>query len=436
VRSIHSIALLAIALALTDCARMGTRTADRDSASGPPRQQAQEIVRLVFGETDKPGERLAPHSTTGTLLALADVLKIANKHNPTFAEFEASREAARAEVLQAVAYPNPELELGVGTEPGLALRQQIELPAKRRSRRAAAEVSEEIVRRETDVFRATLRAEVSKGYYTLLHQKRSVALAAEILRIAQEVERVVARRVQSGEAPEIDRVKARVEALQAARALQSQQRSERVGQAMLNALCGRALPAKFDLADSFRSGLPAADLNRAGEIALAQHPTLHRLAEVVRQKQLVVQREHRAWYPDLTPGIDLGADMGAALGIQLPLWYRNRGGIAAAQADLRKTEAELARVRQEIERDIETSGQAYESAREQLAAFGSLRAAATEALRIETFLYEQGETEFLQLLDARRTAQQTETEYLQALYDAAIARVELERAIGIGGDEQ
>jgi len=124
------------------------------------------------------------------------------------------------------------------------------------------------------------------------------------------------------------------------------------------------------------------------------------------------------------------------LGIELPLWYRNRGGIAAAQAGLRRAEAELARTRQEIERDVETAVQAYESAREQLAAFDAgLRAGAAESLRIETSLYEQGETEFLQLLDARRTAQQTETEFLQALYDGTIARAELERAIGIGGDE-
>jgi cobalt-zinc-cadmium efflux system outer membrane protein len=400
---------------------------------------ARETIRLVFGETTRSDERPAPASSeAGTSLTLAEVLKVANERNPTFAEFEAGREAARAEVLQARAYLNPELELSAGMEYGLGLSQRIELPAKRRTRRAAAEVSEEIVRREAEVFRATLRADVSRAFHTVLYYKRSAALAAETHRIAQEIERVVARRVESGEAPEIDRIKARVEALRAARAVQAQQRNLRVWRAMLNALCGRALAADFDLADSLRSTPPTADSNKAREIALAQHPTLRRLGEVVRQKQLVVRREQKAWYPDLTPGLNLGADasVGALLGIELPLWYRNRGGIAAAQADLRKAEAEQARVRQEIERDIETGVQAYESAREQLTAFDAgLRAGAAESLRIETFLYEQGETEFLQLLDARRTAQQTETEFLQALYDTTIARAELERAIGIGGDE-
>ena len=45
------------------------------------------------------------------------------------------------------------------------------------------------------------------------------------------------------------------------------------------------------------------------------------------------------------------------------------------------------------------------------------------------------DTFLVHLLDARRTARQTDQEYLQALYDAQTARVELERAIGVGENE-
>ena len=70
-----------------------------------------------------------------------------------------------------------------------------------------------------------------------------------------------------------------------------------------------------------------------------------------------------------------------------------------------------------------------------MAAFqGGLRAAAAESLRLESFRYEEGEVDFLQLLDARRTARQTESEYLQALYNAQIAHAEVERAMGNEGE--
>lgn len=170
-------------------------------------------------------------------------------------------------------------------------------------------------------------------------------------------------------------------------------------------------------------------MEQAQQIALAQHPVLRRLEAVLRQKELIVQREQKAWFPSIRIGIPLG--------LEVPLLNRNKGGIAAAKADLERTQAELTRARQEIQRDLEMATQTYESAREQVAVFqGGLRAAAAESLRIETLMYQEGEVDFLQLLDARRTARQTEAEYLQIMYDAQIARIEIERAIGIGGERE
>ena len=170
-------------------------------------------------------------------------------------------------------------------------------------------------------------------------------------------------------------------------------------------------------------------MDAAKEIALSQHPVLRRLEAVLRQKELSIQREQKASSPSLRLGIPLG--------LEVPLWNRNKGGIETAKAALQKTQAELERARQEILRDLDTNMQTYESVREQIEAFhGGLRAAATESLRIETFLYQEGEVDFLRLLDARRTTRQTEAEYLQALYDARIARIELERAIGLGGEKE
>ena len=389
-----------------------------------------------------------------TTLTLDQIQTIARQQNPTFKEFEANREAARAELLQALAYPNPEIDLGAGIatareapknsvlEFGLGLIQPIELPAKRSSRRAAAEAASPIVDREEDVFRVSLRADVMKAYYTVLFHEHAVRLAQDALRTEQEIEQIVERRVKGGEAPEIDLVKARVEVLKASRAVQVEQRNRASSRAILNALCGRALPAGFKLTDSLEARLTGANVAQARRIALTQHPTLRRLEAVIKQKELIIQREHKAWYPDLKPGINLGQGidartLGAGLGLELPFWNRNKAGIAAALAELHKIQAEQGRVRQEIERDIETCTQTYESGREQLTAFSTgLRAAAAESLRIGTFLYQEGESDFLQLLDARRTARQTETEYLQALVDANIARAELERAIGIGGIQE
>lgn len=392
-----------------------------DAVAAPPALPSAEVIARVFpGE----GPLKAAQEAGGAALTLARVRQIALEKNPSFAEYAARRAAANAEVLQALAYPNPDIEFDLGFLPSLFL--PVEPPAKRHTRAAAAEAAGPVVDRSEDQFRAALAADVAKAYCTVLYSERAAALAREALHTEQEIEQVVGRRVDAGEAPEIDRIRAQVETLKASRTVQAQQRQNATARVILNTLCGRELPPDFTLADQLDQALAGADMEQARAIALAQHPALRRLDAVLKQKELAIQREQKAWQPDVRVGVPLG--------LELPLRDRNKGGIAAAQAELQGVQAERARIRQEVQRDVETGVQTYEGAREQRAAFeGGLRASSAESLRIETTMYEEGEVDLLQLLDVRRTARQTEAEYLQALYDAQVARIELERAIGVGG---
>lgn len=421
---LKSICAGAALLLLAGCATMQPKPGAAPVDPAPPSIPYAEVAGRVFPGSPPPTP--APDNVSGVLTP-PQVQGVARKQNPTFAEFAATRQAARAEVLQALAYPNPDLE--VDLEYTVALFQPVEFPSKRKTRRKAAEATASVVDREEDVFRATLAADVAKAYFAVLYRDRAVAIARETLKTEQDIERIVSSRVEAGEAAESDRIKAQVETLKASQLVQAQERQRIVARSILNTLCGRALPPDFALNDVLEQPLAAADIEQARQIALTQHPRLRRIEAEVHQKELALKREQKAWLPSLRIGVPLG--------LEAPLWNRNKGGVAAAQADLEKAQAEQVRERQEIERDIETSAQAYESAREQLAAFqGGLRSAAAESLRIETLMYQEGEVDFLQLLDASRTARQTETEYLQAMYDAQIARVDIERAIGIGGDQE
>ncbi len=413
--------LLALVLAVSGCATVSSNTQPLDTPPEPPPLTSAEIMTRVFPGEGAPPAAKAPD---GAALTLAQVRQIALEKNPSFAEYAARRAAANAAVLQAIAYPNPDLEIGLDLFPSLFL--PIEPPVKRQTRRAAAEAAKPVVDLTEDQFRTVLAADVGKAFCTVLYAEHAAALSKEALNTEQQIEQVVGRRVDAGEAPEIDLIRAQVETLKASRMVQAQQRQDATARVILNTLCGRALPSGFALVDNLDQALAGADPEQAREVALAQHPTLRRLDAILKQKELAIQREQKAWQPNLRVGVPLG--------VELPLGNRNQGGIAAAQAELQEAQAEQARIRQEVERDVETGVQAYEGAREQRAAFESgLRAAAAESLRIETTMYEEGEVDLLQLLDVRRTARQTESEYLQALYDAQIARIELERAIGVGG---
>ena len=247
-------AVFVVPFILAGCATMPSRQAPPDLAAITPALPSSEVIVRVF-----PGENpsIAAQDQTGAALTLARVRRVALEKNPSFAEYAAHRTAANAEVLQALAYPNPDFEVDLGLIPSIFL--PIEPPAKRQTRAAAAEAGKPVVDRSEEQFRAALSADVAKAYWTVLHAERAVELSKEALHTEQEIEQVVGRRVDAGEAPEIDRIRAQVETLKASRAVQEQRRRNATARVILNTLCGRSLPSYFALSDQLDQALGAAD---------------------------------------------------------------------------------------------------------------------------------------------------------------------------------
>lgn len=411
-------------------------------------------VAVMLSNNSEAGSNGEPRafSDAGTSITLEFAVAVGRKHNPAWAEHRANREAALAEVTGARLPANPELELGAGraktreapvvksNEFEIGISQRLELPHKRRVRRKAAEAGIAVVERERGVFGADLRAQIARAYANARYQQEAAHLSSHTLALAAQLEALVSRRVEGGEVARIDLIKASVERLQAQTELQSQQLRIESARVELETLCGNALPAHWIPADPLPSGLPEISLEDALTHTWTWHPELQRIDAVETQKQAEVERERAAWHPDARPGISVARELDTEsfrfqLGIELPLFNRNQGGIANARAGLNKTKAERVRIEQTIAGQVRSAWQGYEGARGRLAASRELYEAAREALDTETFLYSQGEHDLLQLLDARRTAQATENQALSAGLDAALARTDLEHAMGYGGNE-
>ena len=54
---------------------------------------------------------------------------------------------------------------------------------------------------------------------------------------------------------------------------------------------------------------------------------------------------------------------GAQVGVQLPIFNRNQGNIAAAKGEIESAKQELARVKLQLQRDLASMFRAYDSAR-------------------------------------------------------------------------
>ena len=122
---------------------------------------------------------------------------------------------------------------------------------------------------------------------------------------------------------------------------------------------------------------------------------------------------------------------GLSFGFTLPLWNAKRGEIALATAASSLAEAEAGRVLVQLQTELEARRQALDIAAGQAATLMTdLGPAAAEALRIARLLFEEGETSLLDLLDAQRTARETQREVIRARFELAVALSNLQRLLG------
>jgi cobalt-zinc-cadmium efflux system outer membrane protein len=109
---------------------------------------------------------------------------------------------------------------------------------------------------------------------------------------------------------------------------------------------------------------------------------------------------------------------GAQVTLPLPLWNRNQGGIAKAQAELVAARRRLEGVERRLQHELAEQFQRYETARARVDALqGGILNRAQQNLELTVEGYRAGELAFLDFLIVQRTYFQVNLEYLSALGD-------------------
>lgn len=379
--------------------------------------------------------------------SLQQIINIAWSQNPTWAKFSASHMAAHAALLEACALPNPEIEGDIGRESSragdgsrtawsLAFSQPIEMPGKRRARQAEALAGFPIVQQEAAEFANTLRANVCEAYWIVQYHTAIQQMREGQVTITTQQYELAQKRLELGDAGRIELLNARVEKLKAQREFNIARRRHLGSKAALNALCGGALQSNFKLATSFPVNYARPNLDHAVQKALTQHPRLAVLAAQLEEKHAGIERQRREWWPDVRVGARHSQELDTrsnalTAGIEIPLFNRNEGGIARAQAEAQRIYAEVTIAYNELRRDVEQAYQSLLSAREEIDSYDNgLRSAAEEAVRLSWEQLSLGGGDHLEILMARRQLLEIQLGYIQSLYDAAMAKTQFDRAVG------
>ncbi len=186
-------------------------------------------------------------------------------------------------------------------------------------------------------------------------------------------------------------------------------------------------PPVFDTASSAFGALPETDLD------LVRHPLVREKLARLDASEDDLLAEIRKQYPDLTIGPryeheDGSARLGLSAGMTLPLWNRNRKGIAAAESgrDAARLEAVnawrgLVAEWHEARRLLRTAEEKERRIREEL-----LPAALAAAARAERLLG-HGEADVTEVVATERSLYEVRESLLEARKDLAEAHIRLRR---------
>ncbi len=382
-----------------------------------------------------------------SIYELPDIIDLALQRNPTVAGAEAVIEESRGQRIAAGAYPNPTI-LGQtadavvrdpdGTrlmERTVTLTQPLEWTGKRSARKREAEAGLAGASVGLEEVKLNLIAEVKIAFYELLQAQQALDLARQNLEIVEGVARIVRARVQSGEAPQFEAIKAQVEVLKANQVVTRAQNSVRVNRVVLDTLTAGALGPTYEITGDFEHFPKSMDLSDLTTRALERHPTLRRLQHLVERAGLTVVKEEQSRVPNVNVFGGYSREAGreafyGGIAVPTPIWYLRQGEIAAALGAKRREEAELLRARNELLRTVNQHFQDAQTTSNLIDVFEQgLLKQAQEALRIAEFSFKQGAASLLEVLDAQRVRQQVLVDYVLARFNLSVSLARLERAV-------
>ncbi|MBI1823409.1 MAG: TolC family protein [Nitrospirae bacterium] len=380
---------------------------------------------------------------------LQDLLPIAREKNPTVEIFQTHVQAALGETLSARAYPNPEVEVLIGkgkllegtstgyeSQYGLALSQTLEWPDKRLYRQKKREAQVEATRAELADWELQLTAQVKEAFFQVLLYQDIKEILEKSVNNLQQLNEITRLRVESGEAPELELIRAQVELLKGKKDLRKRVQQIITLKAGLNALLGGSLDPSYQVTGEFSGTATRYDLASLAEKALLDHPAIRRQQKSLEAASYSLLKEKAGQIPDISlrgsfsEEIDKRSYWGG-LALVVPLFYRQKGEITVAQAEESRAALELRRSQQELLKQLTQEFQNYQTSRDQMEMFnGGLLKQSEEALRVARLSYEEGETDLLNLLDAQRIEQTTLIEYRQAQFELEAALAHLEQVTG------
>jgi outer membrane protein, heavy metal efflux system len=381
---------------------------------------------------------------------LQDLIDIAKRENPILDVLKAKEDAARSSVVTAESYLNPEIEFGTGPSRfrtpnstanqrrnyGVTISQPLEFPNVRGAKKAVAESRVNYASSVTEATMINLSLQIKKAFYDVLQNEAVLKIAEGDRDALKNIREKVALRVEVGEAPRYELIKADTELVAAQRDADAALLRISESKFYLRGLVSKSLTDSFSLVGS----LPPSDINLNADLLKNEITKSPKLKQIKASADIAENRlrlEEKLINPGLTlnTGVDQDPEITSyrfGISIPIPIWNQRQGQIGEAAAGYRELQAQYTDQELALRRDIESAFQRYLIAQQQVKTFESgLLDQAESVLKVAEAAYRYGERGILEYLDAQRTFRLVRKDYLASKYDYVVAILEIEQLLGM-----
>lgn len=393
-------------------------------------------------------------------VTLEDAVRLAYERNPTLLAARAAIEVATADRVTAGTRPNPAVTFdSVGRPPALPpavpddheylvrVDQELETAGRRRLRLEAAATGVRVATSEAEDAQRRGELDVRKAYFQVVLAKADLDVARTTLAEIDQIITVNQARFSQGEISGGELRRTQVERLRFVDdTFASELALRNARAALLTLLNAPDLAQPIEVTDTLALPLPAASLAGAAGTAVdvaglraravANRPDIQAAASTVERADTETRLQRALRRPNVTVGggySHLGSLNTVAFGVTvpLPIFNRNAGGVARADAEARVAERRRDAAVLRVALDVQQASNAVDVHRTRVATIErEFLTPSRESRDIVLAAYRLGDANLIDLLDAQRAYRDTQRTYNRALFDRQISLVELAAAIG------
>ncbi|HLG16167.1 MAG TPA: TolC family protein [Blastocatellia bacterium] len=427
----------------------------QQEGGGASSQRAEKPSPPAAGEQQR--ER-----TVGSALTLAQLEEMALRNNPTLAQAEAAIRAAEGRRKQAGLYPNPmvgyrgeEFAFRAFTDKSehfFFIEQNIVTGGKLSKGKAVFAQEKAQAEAEAEAQKMRVLNTVRLLYYEALGAHDLVELRGQLAKIANEAVDISEELFNIGQADRPDLLEAEIEAQRAELDLVNAENDRDHVWQLLAAVVGDKSLRPGPLAGDIDRGIPTLDQESLLSGLLQASPEMKRARAGVERARAAVARAKADPIPDIfvRGGVGYstevqerlnrpisgrtGPEASVEIGVRLPLFNRNQGNIAAAEADLTVAEREVQRQELALLARFASAFRSYSN---------SLRVAeryretvlprAQRAHEVYLASFKQMAAAYPQVLIAQRTMFQVRADYVTALVNVWQNAVRIQGYLLTGG---